>query len=279
MMSSSATNDWPVLAQARRPSQQAKALALLETAKEKRLYRLSFGLRCGAGLAAWLLTMVFNISFMEDALNYDRLARGVAEDWSRGQSSEWMSTAIQTGQAWFMVGTLAVFYLASGGLQVLPLLIVAFCGITAWTPVLIYRIVRKLGFPSDAAYVSGLLVAVTPAFAFWSSALYKEGLILLVMSLQIYHMLNLQEEFSWKSLTIVLVGLPVLFGLRFYLAMMMAAVVVGGLCSGRGQQIVQGRRRLRRRRSSGHDRGRSDGGNLLYWLYRHGEPDAPERSG
>src|SRR4051812_12926533 len=218
IMNSSAIERWPKPVRMREAQPNAKALISLEVRNQKRLYRLSFALRCGAGLAAWLLTILLNISFMEDALQYDALARGVAEDWSRGQSSQWMTDAFIQGQAWFMVGTLAIFYLLFGGLQILPVLIVAFCGLTAWTPVLIYRIVRKLGHPPNAAYVSGLLVAMTPAFAFWSSALYKEGLILLVMSIQIYHMLNLQERFSWKSLAIVLGGLPVLFGLRFYLA-------------------------------------------------------------
>jgi hypothetical protein len=199
----------------------------------RRLYWQSFAVRVGVGVLAWVVTVAFELPFMEDAHYYDEQAQNVAYEWEHGRFTQWIVDSVQAGKPWIMFGFLAIFYVLTGGLQLLPLIVAMYCLAVSWTPVIVYRTVRKLGHPPPAARVSGLLLAFSPSFVFWSGALYKEGLILLVISLQLYHTLNLQERFTWKSLWIVLLGLPVLFGLRFYLAMMMAVVIGAGLCMGR----------------------------------------------
>jgi hypothetical protein len=204
----------------------------------RHLYLGAFAFRFGAGMVGWLLTIfdVFNIPFLEDALHYEELASEVADDWLAGHSSQWLSEAIEGGHhAWGIVAVIAAFYFLTGGIRALPLLLAFYALITAWVPVLTYKIGRQLGAPDRAAYLGGWLVAGSPAFAFWSGALYKEGLILLVLSLAVYYTLILQETGSWKSLLIVVACLPALFALRFYLAMMMAGILFVGMLFGRSK--------------------------------------------
>jgi hypothetical protein len=48
------------------------------------------------------------------------------------------------------------------------------------------------------------LVVFSPAFAFWGGALFKDGLIFLVLNLLVYNILRLQTGMRWKSLLIAL---------------------------------------------------------------------------
>ena len=108
--------------------------------------------------------------------------------------------------------------------------------ITSWAPVLTYRIGLQLGVPRRGAKLAGWLVALSPAFAFWAGALYKEGLILVVLNLAVYHLLVLQERWRPWSLLVLLACIPTMFALRFYLAILLGLVFVLGLLLGRSRK-------------------------------------------
>ena len=72
-------------------------------------------------------------------------------------------------QPWLFVGLIACLYCLMGGLRLVPVLLGLYCFLTAWTPVLVYRITRQLGAPTEGARIAGWLTAVSPAFAFWSA--------------------------------------------------------------------------------------------------------------
>jgi hypothetical protein len=193
-------------------------------------------LRFGLGLAGWVLTRVTGISFIEDATYYEELGELIARDWLAGRSSAWLSWALADGRApWLLPSVIAGFYWLSGGLRIMPLLLAAYCSITAWTPVVIFRIARRLGISSSGAILAGRLVALSPAFAFWSGALYKEGLILLFLAVALLHILRLQTEWRWRSLLLAGGCLAGLFGLRFYVAALMSGVLCVGLVLGRSR--------------------------------------------
>jgi hypothetical protein len=191
-------------------------------------------MRFAAGVAAWLATRYADLPFMQDASYYEELALGVANDWIAGQSSPWLESAMSHGhQPWLMVAVLAVFYFLAGGLQITPVVMALCCLVTAWAPVLTYRIARQLGTPAAGARMAGWLVALSPAFAFWAGALYKEGLILIVLNLTLYHALRLQEAWRPQSLLVLALCVPALLGLRFYLVLILGPVVGLGLLLGR----------------------------------------------
>src|SRR5215831_5852321 len=205
----------------------------------RRLFFWAFILRFGLGLTGWVLTQVAGLGFVQDADYYEQLGHLIAQDWLDGRSSAWLSWAVDDGRmAWLLPAIVAGFYWLSGGVRITPLFLAAFCSITAWTPVVVYRIARRLGISGSGAQFASRLVAFSPAIAFWSGALYKEGLILLFLSMVLLEILRLQMEWRWRSLLLASGCLAGLFGLRFYVAVLMSGVL--------GLGLILGRRRDRR---------------------------------
>jgi hypothetical protein len=224
-------------------SRPARLAPLDERHWERRLYWWSFVARFGVGLLGWIIAYfeLFNLPLLQDSLYYEEVGASVANEWLAGRSSEWLSEAIDHGQGnWGLVVVIAAFYCLTGGLRLLPLLIAGYCTVTSWTPVLIYRIGRRLGAPLAGARNGAWLVALSPAFAFWSGALYKEGLVLVLLALVVYHVLILQETSDGRSLVIVALCMPALFAVRFYLATLLSLVLVLGLLLARGQPRSEG---------------------------------------
>jgi hypothetical protein len=188
----------------------------------------------------WVLTHIAGIAFFQDADYYEELGHLIAQDWLAGHSSTWLTWAVGDSRAaWLLPSVVAGFYWLSGGLRIMPLLLWAYCSMTAWTPVVVYRIARHLGVSGSGAQFAGRLVAFSPAFAFWSGALYKEGLILLFVSVSILEVLRLQTEWRWRSLFFATACLAGLFGLRFYVAVLMSGILCLGLILGRRRDTRQ----------------------------------------
>lgn len=199
-------------------------------------------LRVVAGLVGWALTVGGVVQLLADALTYENLGALVAQDWLAGKHSVWLDAALnsQSGtQAWLIVVFVAVIYWLLGGIQALPLLIIIYSAITAFTPLIVYRIAKQLGATPRIAAIGAWLVALSPAFAFWSGALYKEGLVMLFMTLALYHTLRLQDKVSVRSIVFVAISLVALTGLRAYLSILLGSVILFGLVLGRRNQGKQ----------------------------------------
>jgi hypothetical protein len=202
------------------------------------LYWWALVLRAGAGLAAYALTQYTEVPFFEDALYYEEMGYSVASDWLSGRAVDFTTLSRGAQTASLMVTAIAVFYYITQGVRALPLLLVLYSAVTAWVPVYIYRITREVGAPAAAARGAGWLVALSPAFVFWSGSLYKEGLVMLALGAGVYHALCLQSRWRGRSLAIVTAAMFALFALRFYLAIMMGVVIVLGLLWGRRDRKV-----------------------------------------
>jgi hypothetical protein len=200
----------------------------------RRLYLWALAFRFGAGMLGWLLTLLINIPFLQDALYYEETGAGIARDWLAGRSSEWLTWAMTADRvSWFLPAVIGSFYWLSGGIRLIPLLLLGISSITALTPVLTYLIAREMGLSRSGANFAGGLVAFSPAFAFWSGGFYKEGFILLLLNLSMYQVIRLQRQWRWNSILILAGCLFGLFGLRFYLAAMLSGIVLLGLLLGR----------------------------------------------
>jgi hypothetical protein len=200
---------------------------------ERQIYRHALLIRTAFGILAWILTTQGILSLMEDALFYEEMGYRTAQAWLEGRPSDWLQAAMSEGrQAWLMVASIGGFYCLLGGLRLIPLLIFVQSLVTAWIPVLTYRITRLLGADPVAARTAGRLVAFSPAFVIWSGALYKEGPVLLLISLAVYHTLRLQVG-RVRSLGWVLGTVLALLGIRFYMAVMLVGVIAISLLWGR----------------------------------------------
>ena len=209
----------------------------------RRLYWCAFVVRALAGLVAYVLTQYADVPLFEDALYYEEMGYSVGSEWLSGRSVDFstLSRGAQTGS--LMVTVVAVFYYLTQGVRALPVLLILYSAVTAWVPVYVYRISQELGMPEVAARRAGWLVVLSPAFVFWSGSLYKEGLVMLALSVGMYHALRLQSRWQGRSLVMLAVSLFVLLELRFYLAIMMGLAVAIGLLWRRTGQTAHAQRR------------------------------------
>jgi len=209
---------------------QSAEVSSIDASHEKSIYWLSFALRCLLGLLAWWASWYTSYSLVEDAVAYETLGRRIALEWMADGTSLTLESMMATGrQAWGMVWVLAVLSFLLRGARALPVIIVLFNLVTAWTPVLVYRISRQLGLTGHGALHAARLVVFSPVFAFWGGALYKEGLVLFVLSLLTYHVLVLQERVHGRSILMVVLGIGALVSLRFYLAVLLLPSIVFGV--------------------------------------------------
>lgn len=199
----------------------------------RRMYWTALILRMSVGVIGYVATQYGDLPLLQDALHYEEVGYSIANDWWSGRSSDWLDTVEYGGRvAWLMAGTIGAIYYVLGVRSVF-LLLAVYSAITAFVPVYIYRISQELGAPGTAAKRGAWLVVLSPAFVFWSGALYKEGLVLLILSVVTYHTLRLQSRWDLRSVLLVALATFGMLGLRFYLASLVGGAVVVALLWGR----------------------------------------------
>jgi len=199
----------------------------------RRLYWWAFLVRVLVGLLAYTLTLYADLAIVEDAQFYEEMGYEVAQNWLSGREVDFdaLPEGVQTAR--LLVTAIAAFYYVTGGLGVLPVLLIAYSAVTALVPVYVYRFARELQAPEAVARRAGWLVALSPGFVFWSGSLYKEGLTLLLLSVAAYQTLRLQSRWRGRSLTILVVCVVALWGVRFYVAILLGLAVALSLLWGR----------------------------------------------
>jgi hypothetical protein len=202
----------------------------------RRIYWWSLMVRAGAGLLAYVITQYFDIVVLEDALFYEEKGYWLATDWLAGNPASTSDLLGYSGSsAAVLIVMIAIVYYVLQGLRAAPILVFVYSAITALVPVYTYRLTRELTGSDPAAKAAAWLIALSPAFAFWSGSLHKEGLILLVLNVASYHALRLQKQWRLRSLLLVSVGVLALWGLRYYIAILLVAVLALGLLWGHRQ--------------------------------------------
>ena len=196
----------------------------------RHIYWIAFAVRVLAGIGGYIATEHFAVPLLQDALYYEQVGYGVAQDWLSGRSSQWLDTEEYGGRvAWLMVAIIGGLYFLLQGLRSVPILLMLWSLLTAWVPTYTYWIAMEVGATPTVSRRAAWIVALAPAFVFWSGALYKEGLVLLILSIGAYHTLRLQRQWRAGSLLAVILSIGALLGLRFYLAPLMGGAIVIGL--------------------------------------------------
>ena len=189
----------------------------------RRLYGWAFVIRALVGFLAYALTIYGDLPIVEDARFYEQIGYEVADDWLSGKSVDFDSLPEGVQTARLLVTAIAVFYFVTGGVRALPVLLVVYSAVTALVPIYVYRVARALDAPESVARRAGWLVTLSPAFVFWSGSLYKEGGTLLILAVAVYHTLRLQSRWHARSVAVLLLCIAALWGLRYYLAILLLA--------------------------------------------------------
>jgi hypothetical protein len=93
--------------------------------------------------------------------------------------------------------------------------------------IFIYLIVREVGRSEKEGFIIGLIVAVYPSLAFYSSLLLKEAITILFVTIALLMSLKIIKEFSWKKFVILYLALIGVFHFRFYIgyALILAFII------------------------------------------------------
>jgi len=223
----------------RSASVQARDAASVEKRTVARLYGWALLVRVLVGFLAYALTIYADLPIVEDARFYEQMGYEVAQDWLSGKTVDFdaLPEGVQTAR--LLVTAIAVFYYATSGVRALPVLLIAYSAVTAFVPVYVYWFTRELDASEAVARRAGWLVSLSPAFVFWSGSLYKEGLTLLLLSVAAYHTLRLQSGWRGRSVITVTLCIVALWGVRFYLAILLAFAVALSLLWGRMRRVGQ----------------------------------------
>ena len=197
------------------------------------LYWWALFVRALVGLVAYVVALYAGVSVVEDAQFYEEIAHEIAQTWLSGGRVDFDTLPAGVQTARLMVIAIAAFYYMLDGVRALPVLLVVYSAVTALVPGYVYRIARELQGSQAVARRAGWLVALSPAFVFWSGSLYKEGLALLFLSVAAYHTLQLQSGWRGRSVVILTLCVIGLWEVRFYLAILLALAVVLSLFLGR----------------------------------------------
>jgi hypothetical protein len=217
----------------RGPSPEAKTVS--------RLYWWALVLRALSGLLAYALTLYADVPVVEDANYYEEIGYEVARAWLSGGGVDFSTFGKGAETGWLQVAMIAAFYYVLGGIRALPVLLVAYSAVTAFVPIYVYRFTRELQAPEAVARRAGWLVALSPAFVFWSGSLYKEGLTLLLLSVAAYHTLRLQSGWRGRSVITLVLCVAGLWGVRYYLAIVLTLAVALSLLWGRAGKAGRSR--------------------------------------
>ena len=199
----------------------------------RRLYGWAFLSRVLAGLSAYAVTFYVDVPIIEDAHFYEEIGYEMARSWLSGRDVDFAALAPGADAARLLVTVIAVFYYVFDGVRALPALLIVYGAVTALVPLYVYRISQELQLSDVAARRAGWLVALSPVFVFWSGSLYKEGIVLLILSVATYHTLRLQSRWhAWSMISVALCILG-LWGVRYYLAVLLMLAVAVSLTWGR----------------------------------------------
>jgi len=179
------------------------------------------------------LTVIRNLALFShggggDYYSYELLSRLIAETW-RTTGLRFVTTADMPalGNAPLLPNMLALIRHATGGSPaVIGTAMLAFC--TCGSAVLLYHLARDLGASEVASRRLVLVLLFTPGFVFYTSDVYKDGLVLFFVTVILVSSVRLSDEFSAGHLVALVLAAGGLSLVRGYLVYVCALAPLTG---------------------------------------------------
>ena len=171
--------------------------------------------------------------FGSDAFAYDYSASMMVDYW-HGQvassNSEISEMLTLRGAGWGMRYLVAFIYFIFG-----KSIFVAqsFCAVIGAASIpMVYFCAEKLFQNKRVSKTTAITVAFFPASIIWSSQLLKDGLIVFLLVIALTLVIQIQKQFSWAGLLVLVLSLFGILSLRFYIFYVAMATVVGSFFIG-----------------------------------------------
>ena len=196
------------------------------------VFLTALALRLGFGI----MIQVFDLRsfFGADALSYDRSGAALVDVWlghtEKSYAMIYLNEDPASGAGWGMNYLTGFIYLLFGRNIFAAQ---SFCAVVgAATAPMVFFCSRRIFNNLRVAKHSALFIALFPSFIMWSSQLLKDGLIIFLLVLAMTMVLQLQKEFSYAALLVLIFSLFGVLSLRFYIFYMLAVAVAGSFLVG-----------------------------------------------
>lgn len=179
----------------------------------------------------------FATMFWGDSETYDALGAAIAQGWYQGASfSSWTLTLEGQANPGFIY-FVAVLYYIFGQNTLLVQFINGIVG--SLVPIVILEIGLLL-YDERVARRAMLFVAFFPQMIFWSSALYKDALVMFCIAVSMLATIRLKRRFAPFDLCVFLAAAGALVFLRFYIFYSILASTLIGFFAGQRRGILSG---------------------------------------
>ena len=177
---------------------------------------------------------IFNAQefFGGDAITYDFYGFAQMKAWQGDSYFQTLSNHFAEGQAsaWGMVKMVAVVYSLIGRNTLAIQFLNSVVG--AATAILVFACAKQVYQNTRVAKIAAVCVAFFPSLVLWSAQGLKDAPIVFFLVLTILASLRLNEKFSAKYATILILGLFSILSLRFYVFYMMVVAIGGSFILG-----------------------------------------------
>lgn len=171
--------------------------------------------------------------FGGDAVIYDELGNTVSRLWY-GETSINQTlidrASFNSGPGWGMKYVVGLIYFIFGKNMLAAQFFSSVVG--AATAPAIFICSNKIFNNHRVAQISAIIVAIFPSLVLWSCQLLKDGYIIFLLVLIMIAVTQLNEEFNYLSLAVLIFSLFGVLSLRFYIFYMIAVAVVGSFLIG-----------------------------------------------
>ncbi len=195
------------------------------------VFLVALALRMGFGV----IVQVFDLRefFGPDAMGYDVNAAHLVDVWmDRAELSGTLRFQDDPGSGsfWGMYYlTASIYYLLGHNIFAAQ----SFCAVVgAATAPMVYYCSKMVYANIKVAKFAAIAVAVFPSFVVWSGQLLKDGLMIFFLVTIVTMVLQLQKNFHYYSLGVLLFSLVGILSLRFYVFYMVAVAVAGSFLVG-----------------------------------------------
>ena len=167
----------------------------------------------------------FAALFWGDSGTYDALGAAAARVWAGdGGSAGWIQTLEGQVNRGFIYFVGVIYYIFGRNTLLVQLLNGIIGSVTA---VVIFDLGLRL-YDLPTARRAMMFTAFFPQMIFWSSALYKDAAVMLCISLSIWALVGLKNQFRISSLAVYLMATVALIWLRFYIFFAIAGATIAG---------------------------------------------------
>jgi hypothetical protein len=177
--------------------------------------------------------------FGSDWLLYDTTGTEIANAWreNRDIPEYYVERYLRTNvPGWGMHYWVGMIYFITGPNSLLVAYLHAIVG--SIVPLVVFQIAEIVFRNRTVSERAAILTAYFPSLILWSSQVLKDPIILLCLVTVVYAVVDIRRRFTMRAAMMILVGLFIIYALRFYVAYILALAIIASFLMGSVQSVT-----------------------------------------